>query len=118
MAVTGRPSSTRKPPIPPSAGPPCRGSLSPHVGRWKRILDRLERVLGQAERFLESRAGAEPQAALFERASAFRWDARRGAGRLRPIERPQLFHLDDLVGVDRAKGRLIANTEQFLAALP
>lgn len=86
--------------------------------RWKRILDRLERVLGLAERALESRAGAEPGSVLFERASAFRWDARRGPGCLRPIERPQLFELEDLVGVDRAKDRLIANTEQFLAGLP
>jgi len=88
------------------------------VGRWKRILDRLDRVLGMAERALESRVGPLPGSALFERASAFRWDARRGPGCLRPIERPQLFDLEDLVGVDRAKDRLIANTEQFLAGLP
>ena len=88
------------------------------MGRWKQILDRLERVLGLAERALESRAGAEPGSALFERTSAFRWDARRGPGCLRPIERPQLFDLEDLVGVDRANDRLIANTEQFLAGLP
>jgi uncharacterized protein len=94
------------------------GRIDRQVGRWKRILDRLERVLGLAERALESRSGAEPSQALFERAVAFRWDARRGGGRLRAIERPQLFELDDLVGVDRAKGRLVANTEQFLAGLP
>jgi hypothetical protein len=94
------------------------GSILRAVERWKRILDRLERVLGLAERALESRAGAEPGSALFARASAFRWDARRGPGCLRPIERPQLFELEDLVGVDRAKDRLIANTEQFLAGLP
>jgi hypothetical protein len=94
------------------------GSIQRAVGRWNRILDRLERVLGLAERALESRSGAEPSPALFERAVAFRWDARRGGGRLRPIERPQLFDLEDLVGVDRAKGRLVANTEQFLAGLP
>jgi uncharacterized protein len=88
------------------------------VGRWKRILDRLERVLGLAERALESRAGAEPGSERFGRAIAFRWDARRGSGCLRPIERPQLFELGDLVGVDRAVDRLIANTEQFLAGLP
>jgi predicted AAA+ superfamily ATPase len=88
------------------------------VGRWKRILDRLERVLGLAERALESRAGAEPGSDRFERAIAFRWDARRGPGCLRPIERPQLFELGDLVCVDRAVDRLIANTEQFLAGLP
>jgi uncharacterized protein len=91
---------------------------TPDVGRWNRILDRLERVLGLAERALEPRAGSEPGPAQFERATAFRWDARRGAGRLRPIERPQLFDLEDLVCVDRAKDRLVANTEQFLAGLP
>jgi predicted AAA+ superfamily ATPase len=94
------------------------GSIPRTVGRWNRILDRLERVLGLAERALESRSGAEPSPALFDRAVAFRWDARRGGGRLRPIERPQLFELEDLVGVDRAKDRLLANTEQFLAGLP
>ena len=93
------------------------GSIQ-RLGRWNRILDRLERVLGLAERALESRSGAEPSRELFERAVAFRWDARRGNGRLRPIERPQLFALEDLVCVDRALDRLIANTEQFLAGLP
>ena len=94
------------------------GSIQRAVGRWNRILERLERVLGLAERALESRSGAEPSPALFERTVAFRWDARRGGGRLRPIERPHLFDLEDLVGVDRALDRLVANTEQFLAGLP
>ena len=94
------------------------GSIRRPVGRWNRILERLERVLGLAERALEPRVGPEPGPALFERTRAFRWDARRGAGRLRPIERPQLFDLDDLVCVDRAIDRLVANTEQFLAGLP
>jgi predicted AAA+ superfamily ATPase len=94
------------------------GSIGRDVERWKRILDRLERVLGLAERALDARVGAEPGPALFERANAFRWDPRRGPGRLRPIERPALFHLEDLVCVDRALDRLVANTEQFLAGLP
>ena len=94
------------------------GRIQRPVGRWNRILDRLERVLGLAERALESRSGAEPSRELFEGAVAFRWDARRGGGRLRAIERPQLFELGDLVGVDRALDRLVANTEQFLAGLP
>jgi len=88
------------------------------AGRWKRIIDRLESVLGLAERLLEGRIGPAPGARLFETATAFRWDARRGPGRLRPIELPLLFDLDDLVGVDRARERLLANTEQFLAGLP
>jgi hypothetical protein len=95
------------------------GSLQRAVaGRWKRIIDRLESVLHLAERLLEGQIGPAPGAALFERATAFRWDARRGPGRLRPIEMPLLFDLEDLVGVDRARDRLLANTEQFLAGLP
>ena len=45
-------------------------------GRWNRILDRLERLLALAERALEERVGARAEPALFERAHAFRWDAR------------------------------------------
>jgi predicted AAA+ superfamily ATPase len=75
-------------------------------------------VLGQAERALDARVGAEPGPELFASAVAFRWDARRGPGHLRAIERPQLFALDDLVCVDRALDRLIANTEQFVVGLP
>jgi predicted AAA+ superfamily ATPase len=93
------------------------GRINRAVGRWKRILDRLERVLALAERGLEERSGLLP-APDVERAVAFRWDARRSGGHLRPIERPQLFDLEDLVRVDRALDRLVANTEQFLAGLP
>jgi len=88
------------------------------AGRWNRIASRLESVLALAERALEARLGPRPGPAFFDGALAFRWDARRGPGRLRPIPSPQLFDLGDLVGVDRARDRLIANTEQFLAGLP
>lgn len=86
------------------------------IGRLRRLLDRGERVLALAERALARRVdevAADPEGAI-----AFRWDARHGAGRLRAIAAPQLFDLDDLVGVDRARDRLLANTEQFLAGLP
>jgi predicted AAA+ superfamily ATPase len=88
------------------------------VGRLSRILSRLERLLGLAERALEERSGAPPAPEVFERHQAFRWDARRGSGRLVPIEAPAHFDLDDLVGVERAVSRLIANVEQFVAGLP
>ena len=88
------------------------------TGRLRRILSRFERVLGLAEHALEARDGPPQDASLFEHATALRWDARRGPGRLRPIPVPQLFDLDDLVGVDRARERLVANTEQFLSGLP
>ena len=87
------------------------------MGRLSGILARLERILALSERALEERAGAPPSPELFERYHAFRWDARRGAGRLVPIEAPALFDLDDLVGVERALSRLLANVEQFVAGL-
>jgi len=87
------------------------------VGRLSGILARLERILALSERALEERAGAPPSPELFERYHAFRWDARRGAGRLVPIEAPALFDLDDLVGVERPVSRLLANVEQFVGGL-
>jgi hypothetical protein len=88
------------------------------VGRLSAIAARLARLLALAERALEERVGAAPEPALLERHLAFRWDARRGAGRLVPIEAPALFDLDDLVGVERAVSRLVANVEQFVSGLP
>ncbi len=87
------------------------------MGRLSGILARLERILALSERALEERAGAPPSPELFERYHAFRWDARRGAGRLVPIEAPALFDLDDLVGVERPVSRLLANVEQFVGGL-
>jgi len=61
----------------------------------------------------------EPLAAdAFERHLAFRWDASHGPGRLAAVEEPDLFDLGDLLGVDRAVERLLANTEQFVAGHP
>jgi predicted AAA+ superfamily ATPase len=87
------------------------------VGRLSAILRRLERLLALAERALEERSSAPPAPELFLRHHAFRWDARRGSGRLVPIEAPALFELEDLVGVERAVSRLVANIEQFVAGL-
>jgi len=87
------------------------------VGRLSAIVARLERLLALAERALEERSGAPPAPEVFERHQAFRWVARRGAGRLVPIEAPALFDLDDLVGVERAVSRLVANVEQFVRGL-
>ncbi len=80
--------------------------------------ERLDRLLTLAESALRRVVGPEPDAALFERHTAFRWDTRRGAGRLTPVIAPQGFDLDDLVGVDRPLERLLRNTEQFLRGLP
>ncbi len=88
------------------------------MGRLSAIAARLERLLVLAEGVLEERAGVPPAPEVFERHEAFRWDARRGGGRLVPIQAPALFDLDDLVGVDRAVSRLVGNVEQFVSGLP
>jgi uncharacterized protein len=88
------------------------------MGRWRAILDRIERVLELGERALRERLGAPPDPRVFERTLAFRWDVRDGRGRLVAIAEPQLFDLDDLVGVERAVSRLVANAEQFVGGHP
>lgn len=88
------------------------------VGRFAEMVARLHRVLALGERVLEDLAGESPDPSVFDRHLAFRWDARRGPGRLVPIEDPHLFDLEDLVGVDRAVERLVANAEQFVGGHP
>jgi predicted AAA+ superfamily ATPase len=95
------------------------------MGRLGALLDRIGLVLAQAgrvlaltERVLEEQVGSTPDPDLFDRHLAFRWDVSRGPGRLVPLEDPQLFDLDDLVGVDAALERLVANVESFVSGHP
>jgi predicted AAA+ superfamily ATPase len=75
-------------------------------------------VLELAEQALAERVAEPLHAEDFERNLAFRWEAQGARGRLVPIEEPDLFDLDDLLGVDGPVGRLVANTEQFVAGHP
>ncbi len=84
------------------------------MGRRSSLLARIRRVVELAERVLGELAGEPPDAELFERHLAFRWETGLGPGRLVPIEAPHLFDLEDLVGVERPLERLLANTEQFV----
>jgi predicted AAA+ superfamily ATPase len=88
------------------------------MSRFAHLLARLERVLDLAERWLERRTGGRLDADQAARTTAFRWDARDGVGRLVPIEAPQLFDLDDLIGVERSVAELVRNTAQFVRGLP
>jgi len=88
------------------------------MSRRNGFLARLARVLALGERVLEDLVGAPPPAAAFTGNLALRWDTSRGPGRLVPIADPQLFDLEDLVGVERSLAHLLANTEQFVAGLP
>jgi predicted AAA+ superfamily ATPase len=88
------------------------------VGRWRTILDRLEHVLELSERALVLREGHPLSRDAFARHPAFRWQAGPGAGRLVPVESPEAFDLNDLLGVESAVARLVRNTEQFLRGMP
>jgi predicted AAA+ superfamily ATPase len=88
------------------------------MGRWRRIAERLERVLELGERALARLVGEAPEPGFFERHQAFRWDGSRPPGRLVPVQSPQTFELGDLIGVERALSRLLRNTEQFVRGLP
>lgn len=79
---------------------------------------RLARVLELAELWLQARTPSPPDAKSAARYHAFRWDARRGPGRLVPIPVPEAVELEDLLGVDGPIAELVRNTEQFVRGLP
>ena len=88
------------------------------MGRIRRLLDRVERVLERTESLLGAVAPPPPSSADFARYAAFRWERGATGGRLVAIADPVLFDLDDLLGVDDAVGALERNTRQFLGGLP
>ena len=94
------------------------GRLRRWVDRAEALVDPAERVLELAARWLAEHVPARLDPQVFEATLAFRFDARRGSGRLVPIPDPALFDLDDLLGVGTPLERLILNTEQFLEGLP
>jgi len=88
------------------------------MGRLHALVLSLQRVLELAERALVDLVGEPLPHDAFERFLAFRWDAERGSGRLFVIPEPDIYDLDDLVGVDRVVAKLVANIEQFVAGHP
>jgi predicted AAA+ superfamily ATPase len=88
------------------------------MGRLGALTLSLQRVLELAERALGEFVSEPLPPDAFERFRAFRWDTARGSGRLIAIDEPDVYDLDDLVGIDRVIAKLIANTEQFVAGHP
>ena len=88
------------------------------MGRFGRMLDRMERVLDLLEQVLRERMPVPPAVADFQSTLAFRWDVRDGRGRLVAIAQPHLFDLGDLIGVESGLAKLVANTEQFVSGHP
>jgi predicted AAA+ superfamily ATPase len=77
---------------------------------WQQLLPRVERVLALAERWLVGEPEGTPEDA---QVWAYRW-----RGRLEPIQHPDLYPLDGLIGVERSVARLRANAAAFVAGSP
>lgn len=78
---------------------------------WNELLPAVERLIERVERALDPGATDAPEP---KEASAYRW---RG-GRLEPIDAPDLFPLDSLIGVEGSVAKLRANTEAFTEGRP
>ncbi|MEM6758378.1 MAG: ATP-binding protein [Pseudomonadota bacterium] len=76
------------------------------------INDPMERIAEALERM----APAPLAAPDFDNASAFVWQT--GPDRLEPVHRVSRIPLDLLLGVDRSRDTLLANTTQFALGLP
>ncbi|MEM9638672.1 MAG: ATP-binding protein, partial [Pseudomonadota bacterium] len=76
------------------------------------IDDPMDRIAAALERM----APAPQDAPDFSAAAAFVWQV--APDRLEPVERVARIDLPLLIGVDRARDTLLANTEQFARGLP
>ncbi|MGB7244681.1 MAG: ATP-binding protein [Sulfitobacter sp.] len=76
------------------------------------MTDPIERIAAALERI----APAPQSAPDFDAAAAFIWHV--GPDRLEPVASVSRVDLDLLIGVDRARDTLLANTAQFAAGLP
>jgi predicted AAA+ superfamily ATPase len=80
---------------------------------WKRVADRMDRLLERFERLLPPAAG-EPD----WKATAFRWRKHSRGGYLEAVRHPHTIRFSDLKDVDEQKRRLRDNTAQFVAKRP
>jgi len=88
------------------------------MGRIKRLLESLERVLALSESVLGEMAPRVLGPGEYASHRAFRWQRGVSGGHLVAIPDPVAFDLDDLIGVERSLEALERNTRQFLAGLP
>ncbi|MDO8932138.1 MAG: ATP-binding protein [Rhodocyclaceae bacterium] len=77
----------------------------------------LARLIARAEGLLERLEAVLPAAAAPPdwNATAFRWRARHGRGRLEAVHHPHRIRFEDLQGIADQKQRLEQNTRQFVA---
>ncbi|HAJ86416.1 MAG TPA: AAA family ATPase, partial [Pseudomonas sp.] len=80
----------------------------------KAFLQRAEGLLARIEPLLP----AQPPVIDWEHSLAARWQRDGRSGYLAPLEVNLDLRLDDLIGIDRQRGLLAANTQQFVDGLP
>jgi len=76
------------------------------------VIDPLDRIANALERMAPPAAAAPD----FSKAAAFVWHP--DPDRLEPVEKISRVNVDLLVGVDRSRDTLMANTLQFAKGLP
>lgn len=81
---------------------------------WQALQQELRRIADS----LEAAFGASTLSAPLPEALAWRWEHRRGGGRLLPIAEPALIRFDSLCNVERQKELVKQNTRQFVRGLP
>lgn len=81
--------------------------LASFLARAERLLERLEPLLPPASPMPD-----------WNRAVAFRWRKRGGAGYLQAVPHPAVIRLQDLHDIDDQKARIDANTRQFVSGQP
>ncbi|GGC89773.1 ATP-binding protein [Halopseudomonas salina] len=77
----------------------------------------MQRILGLVDR-LEASVNDVHQSVDWDTVTAARWVSQGDAGWLRPLAVSQDMRLDDLLGVERQKALLEANTRQFVRGVP
>jgi predicted AAA+ superfamily ATPase len=77
---------------------------------WKPVLDRLDLLLAQLDRFVPPSA-REPE---WKAATAFRWRKHARGGYLEAVLHPHTIRFSDLKDIDEQKKRLRENTAQFV----
>jgi predicted AAA+ superfamily ATPase len=80
--------------------------------------EKIDRLLEKLERLVDRVSPAVQDPPDFSSYLAFRWEREGGSGRLQPVAHPHLYDLDDLVGIDSIREKVIRNTAQFVAGLP
>ncbi len=83
------------------------------------VLARLERIMERVETAIDrTLPTVSPEVPDFGAYWTFRWERTGNHGRMVPVKHPDMVDLDDLVGIDLAKGELVRNTKQFVEGYP